>query len=1005
MLATSEGPRPGSPYRQHPRRPPPHLSVSLRHDGLIPVEKAEEVQVGTKGRPVLGTSMRQPSDESYDSGESGGRWFDQANKHPGKGLGFPGVEDDEPPYFLPRNTSTHSIDAQMDRSKLHPSHVTSQPQRLQYSVNGGSSVGDYRSVIDDLTIENQKLKQELRKLKKPNDTPHLEKDKLFEVRIHGKLSDRKRRELEDVLGSFASSIDDPTEKTSSQSKQTKATHSYSSLGNPKKSAAKNSSSSNTSTSRLPDSAYASMSNSGPTSLFTPTNRHGVEDRKASQPPVRSDQNIHSFLHNIPEGLLPKHSPVMTERQKKKFVVQRLEQLFTGRKGVVGGDHSQPLQQQEVSASAAKADQAANHGVAPLEGLREAHMLPHVMDLDKNKSRYSANHAGNEQFPEPYISDASDEASPSDSPGQRPTRPLDLDPDRAQVPSDNVDYIRHLGLSTPKFSSETSSDSTTAADAEGWIYLNLLVNMAQLHIVNVTPDFVREALSDVSERFQVSRDGKKVRWRGGTQATRMSSDDGASTAPNRTPEDSDSLDEPNRKRRKVDARKFAPVPVNAPDAEPMKDKPLQSFHYKPLFHHSESSGGFISSDESESLFGYNARTEALHDSTSADPQMWRKGPNQRSAKEKQDAGLLVYYNGARFCTDLSGDRIRASTPLHNSAVDQDGYYDGQQGALGGAARKEAPMFERSPSGSLLPYRPFKDYSKGVSIPGLDDPRPTTPDLLSDGPDDDFFASVSACGISPPTQQQAFESTGLGGTRPADHFIMKVQTRRTMTENRQSSKVSRFTTSGSGQKRFAHNIPRSSLKFFLEQGIEATKTRTTSMTGTAGASTDTFPVKSEIISSHLKHLEPSELPPPLGYHTAYSSSDDDSDSSESSSQSSHRQRKPRQPQVSITSPNEHPSWAHRYPDGGLSDGGLSDGDESDDSEEDDDGSIDMLAEARKLDPETVAAKEKEFEMAIDDKGTDAATVNESVSPGFRGLRGVLRRSTTSDVPTSAIVEEDD
>jgi len=951
----------------------------------MPEEKAEEPQIEMKGRHVVGATTRQPSDESYDSGESGKRWFDQANKHPGKGLGFPGAEDDEPPYFLPRNSSNHSIDAHMDRSRLYPGHITSQPQRLQRSVTGGSSVGDYRSVIDDLTIENQKLKQELRKLKKPNDTPHLEKDKLFEVRIHGKLSAHKRRELEDVLGSFASSIDESTEKTSTQSKQSKATHSYSSLEHPKKSAAKDSSSSNTSTSRLPDSAYASMSNSGPTSLFTPTNGNGAEGRKASQPEVKSDQNIHSFLHNIPEGLLPKHSPVMTERQKKKFVVQRLEQLFTGRKGVIVGDHSQPLQQQEVSASAAKADQAANHGVSPLEGLREAHMLP--QDVDRSKSTNTTNHTGNE-FTEPYISDASDEASPDDSPCQRPTRPLDLDPDRAQVPSENVDYIRHLGLSTPKFSSETSSDSVTAADADGWIYLNLLVNMAQLHIVNVTPGFIREALSDVSERFQVSRDGKKVRWRGGTQGTRMSSDDGASTAANRSPEDSDSLDEPDRKRRKVDARKFAPVPVETLSAEAAQSKPLQSFHYKPLFHHSESPGGFISSDESESLFGYNAKDEAVPDSTSADPQMWRGGPNQRSAKERQDAGLLVYYTGARFCTDLSGDRGRASTPLHESAVDEDGYFKSQQGALGGTSRKDVPMFERTPSGSLLPYRPFKDYAIGGSIPGLDQPRPTTPELLSDGTDDEFFANNSPSGTTPPTKRQAFESTGLGGTRPADHFIMKVQTRRTVTDDRHSSKVSRFPPSSSGQKRLAHNIPRSSLESFLESNMGASKTRTSSTTGTAGDSVENFPVRTEIISSHLKQLAPSELPPPLGYHTAYSSSDEDSDSSDASSQSSHGQRKPRYPRISLSSPIEHPSWAQRYPDGGLSDG-----DESDDSEEDDDGSIDMLAEARRLDPKTVAAKEKEFEMGIDDKGTDAATVNESVSPGFRGVRGLLRRSTTS------------
>ncbi|KAH9215021.1 frequency clock protein [Leptodontidium sp. 2 PMI_412] len=965
------------------------------------MEDAADAQVGTDGRPALAAAARQSSDESYDSGESADGWFDRANKRVGRGLGFLGMEDDEPPYFLPHN-SNNSNDASMDRSILQTRQSTSQPQRFQHSVSGGSSIGDYRSVIDDLTIENRKLKQELRKLKKSNET-QLQEDKLFELKIHATLSARKRKELEDVLGSFALSIDVPSEKTTTKSQDSEITNSYSALDHTKKSAAKHSSPSNTSTSRIPDSAYASMSNSGPTSLFTPTNRHGIEGRKPSQPAVKTDQNIHSFLHNIPEGLLPKHSPVITERQKKKLVVQRLEELFTGRKGLIVGAHSQPLQQQEVSASAAKADEAANNGVSPIEGHREAHMLPNITDVDSSKPKDFAGPSGNKIPADAYGSDASDEPSPSDStPSQRPTRPLDLDPDRAQIPSENVDYIRHLGLSTPKFNSETSSDSSAAADADGWIYLNLLVSMAQLHIINVTPDFVREALSAVSERFQVSQDGKKVRWRGGTQGTRMSSDDGTSTAANQTPDNSDNLDEHNRKRRKVDARKFAPVPVDAPDAETNHNKPIQSFHYKPLFHHAESSGGFISSDESESLFDYNARKGDGPRSASADPRIWRSGLDQKSAKEKQDAGLLVYYSGAKFCTDLSGDRDRASTALQVSAADEDDCSNGQQGALGDTSQKDAPPFERTPSGSMLPFRPFKDYSKGASILGLGVPRPTTPDLLSGQTGEDFLFVASASSTAPPNHRQAFDSTGLGGTRPADHFIMNVETRRTIRDGYQPNSFSRFSPSDSMQKEFLHTIPRSSLDSFFEPALQ---TKVASAAKPAKTSVlESLPVRTEILSSQLRHLEPSELPPPLGYHTACSSSDEDSDSSDCSSQSLRLQHKKSYPQLSYASSRlfEHPPWAQRYPDGGLSDG-----DESDDCDDDDDGegSIDMLAEARGLDPETVAAKEKEFEMCIDDKGTDAATINESVPPSFRGA---FRRSTISDVPTSSPsldAEEDD
>jgi hypothetical protein len=51
-------------------------------------------------------------------------------------------------------------------------------------------------VIDDLTIQNRKLKERLRKYEAKY-SAHLEKDKLFEVTIHG-LPAKKKRELEET---------------------------------------------------------------------------------------------------------------------------------------------------------------------------------------------------------------------------------------------------------------------------------------------------------------------------------------------------------------------------------------------------------------------------------------------------------------------------------------------------------------------------------------------------------------------------------------------------------------------------------------------------------------------------------------------------------------------------------------------------------------------------------------------------------------------------------------
>ena len=68
---------------------------------------------------------------------------------------------------------------------------------LPYLGTDDSSTEDFRSVIDDLTVANKRLKQKLRKYEKMYDA-HLQEEKLFEVRFHG-LPDHKKRELEETI--------------------------------------------------------------------------------------------------------------------------------------------------------------------------------------------------------------------------------------------------------------------------------------------------------------------------------------------------------------------------------------------------------------------------------------------------------------------------------------------------------------------------------------------------------------------------------------------------------------------------------------------------------------------------------------------------------------------------------------------------------------------------------------------------------------------------------------
>ncbi len=839
-------------------------------------------------------------------------------------------------------------------------------------------------MIDDLTIENKKLKAKLRKYENAQST-HLEKDRLFEVKIHS-LPARKRRELEDVLREFASTVDGSTDEGGSRVLLTGVLPGSSHT--PISSVSKHPSSSSTSNSRPVDSAYASMSNSGPTS--TSTLNRALEGQSVSQQRIGKDQKIQSFLHNIPEGLLPKHSYVMTERQKKKLLVQRLEQLFTGNRGANLGNRSQPLQQQEVSKSAARADQKANHDPMAIEGVREAHILPYKMDVDNVGPTKLADDSSHET--QITGSGSSEECSPSRSPGQRPTRPLDLDPDRTQNPSENFEYIRHLGLATPQLASDDSADAADAADAEGWIYLNLLINMAQLHFMNVTPDFVRKAVSDMSAKLQLSQDGKKIRWRGGSRGTHLSSDSGGSSDQNGS-HDIDVMGDSRSKRHKVETGKFTSVQPNVNDVTVGVHDLSKSFHYKPLFHHaSSSSGGQFSSDESDSLFGYEVPNACgLGRSTQPSKVRSEKSRSASKGRMRKDEGPIVFYSGANFCTDLSADRGDISTPLHVTGIGKDGYSNFTQTALGCESKRGSPPIFRTTSGSLLSFRPFKDYSKGPAFLQIDANRPKTPDLLDDDSEDEIeFLDGSSTSSSPPRPLQDFEASGLGGTRPADHFTVRVETRRTRAISRLPNKASKVSAHGPRFRKFGHRISKKFSDVFQESGLEASGDAIAeklasllSFSPSPNWTVDPI-INNEIISEEFARLAPSELPPPAGYYGMTSSSGNDSDLDTSSTGISHLRRNRSFLPKSFVSYSDMDGLVIDEKDEDSSD----EMDEEDD--DDDDESIDMLAQARGVNSSGVTIREQEFDVELNEMGepsnvpvrSSAATLNDESgnSSGF-------------------------
>ncbi|KAF7882976.1 hypothetical protein EAF00_011465 [Botryotinia globosa] len=941
----------------HPRRPPAHLSVSLRHDTPGPIEKeksdlgvGKEVDTATKPRSNSTSPFRkQISDGSEDTVATNvNEWFDRSNARPVIAVNQDSGDTSDPPYFLQHSSnedtdSSKELPLRGNRYHLHSLNPISRSR-------DGSASEEYRSIIDDLTIENQKLKEKLKKYGRSSNT-HLENEKLFEVKIHA-LSARKRRELEELLHKFSASFDGSSKDLSIDGPTGRQSRAYSLSEKP----TKHKSISSGSNSRPTDSAYASMSRSGPSHSSS-----AGEGYRPARSQVTADRKLQDFLQDIPQGLQPRSTLEMSENQRKRMVVRRLEQLFTGKTGSLIGAHSQSLQQQEVSKSAARADQASQIHFYPREGVREAHIGPHNMELDKQGL---VNNSKNSQSPTEQ-SNSSSKSRGSLSPQQRPTRPLDLDPDRDQVGSDNVEYIRHLGISAPQLLTEESQDA--AVDAEGWVYLNLLINMAQLHIINVTPGFIRSAVTELSRKLQISPDGKKLRWRGGTQGTSLNSDSGNSSVHQRSPPDSDGSDEASRKRRKLHANKFTPTgqaPLKMINQSSKNPKATDVCFYEPMFvcYPSEASG-----DESD----ISPNHYSLHGFAS---------PTKRLGNSPRDDGPLIFYNGTKFFSDLSGDRGELETPLHITGVDQDGYSNHTEDAVGCSHPTRHLLKDRTPSGSFLPFRPFKDYSKGGDLFQPPETRPQTPSVLSDDTDFEFTTDMPCGDAQSPPPLVEFVASGLAGIQPADHLLYKVHTRLTTNSDHVPFKVSKFSAPRSTSK-ILHTISQSSLDSFHnpepQNMVGSMTSKLIHLTDPANGppphrAYESLPINTENISEELIMLHPSPLPEPSSYFDMLSGTEtagDYSDTSSSLMGISHLRDEPLEKGEDLMSENDIQV---------SSDEGAMDVEDAE--EEEDDESIDMLAFGRVIDPEGVAAQEERYEMEASDKSVQLGSAASKSIPPF-------------------------
>jgi hypothetical protein len=821
---------------------------------------------------------------------------------------------DDPPFFL-RNSSSSETPPDGHAARLAMYRKASLPSfrpGLGRSGTDGSSTEDFRSVIDDLTVANKKLRQKLKKYEKVYDA-HLQEDKLFEVRFHG-LPAHKKKELEETLRIFAADLDVAPASSHPpiphQPAPFKAQKTASSMA-----------------SRFAESGYASMSASGQNSSNAPSNQasnqgHDGDSRRMTKSQYnRQQQSIQSYLHDIPQGLLPVSQAPMSEQAKKKLVVRRLEQVFAG-KHSAQGNHQQPLQQQEVAQSAAMADREAKEATGQRlksEGHREARMLC------ATASENEANGPGPDESLQklrPQLSISEQDFAGSGSPDQRPTRPLDLDPYRAQVSIENMEYIRHLGFTPPNMSTGEAPE-----DGHGWLYLNLLINMAQLHTLNVTPDFVKDAVAEYSAKFELSADGRRIRWKGGQDVTSSSGGSSEHLSGNSAHE---SVAGGNER-------------LSPNDTLAQRQQQQNKFAYTPMFFHREES------DEDNGYLDMTSSSISPYPQQAGDSSGFGSSAVQSlESQRKRNDGPMIFYKKAKFCTDLSGDGNG-----HINYIPEDYKLITTQPLGAGSA----PSSTQSGTFELKERRRRLDEMDMV-IDAEDGSSPLSgEDMLHFSP-----GALRNDSSTDDSNVIEFEASGLGGVQPDDNFAVSVRR-------------SQLQTSAAGQG------PRNKHQTYSKRISEALAQR--GQVAERSSAPKQHPViREEILSATRKTLPSSYLPHPsfLPFDSTSSGDvdsdlDDDGVSSAPSDDDSSESNPATALQLLNISSNLHDGSMNM--DEAYSESESFEEEELEDDESDD-GSIDFLAAARKADPKTVHAFEREYDAAVAERlaeeipaGSSAAT----------------------------------
>lgn len=328
-------------------------------------------------------------------------------------------------------------------------------------------------------MQNKTLKRQLKRYGKTQSIGK-EHNGLFEVRIHS-LPPDKKHELEVILHNFSATINSAQHKPDSMLAARRQC-----LDRLSDRVSKLSSPSPPSMQAL-DSAYASVSATGVTVPTVPS--------AFTRPDTVLYQQVHdTAFHGASSVPQPPDEAMILDRKKQEFIVQKLEQIFGNDPGTFGESNEADKSLKNVQYRPLVAP------TAPVVNETSARPIDESVSIRREN-----------------IDSAGAQSDHISRTGNFLPRRSEANQYQQRLSPDQIRHLRHPGVASP------IAEPGPQASHE-WVYLNLLVNMAQLHTLNVTPECVRKAIYDSSTKLVLSDDGCKVRWRGFSQETGPSPDD-------------------------------------------------------------------------------------------------------------------------------------------------------------------------------------------------------------------------------------------------------------------------------------------------------------------------------------------------------------------------------------------------------------------------------------------------------------------------------------------------